>query len=304
MDIRFQPTIQIRSNVALLYDRYIGTRRASSRHHLFTTADAIAANRFDLHQSETPTYSGELKPHARKRLARAISLLNQASPWRKVYNPIVGQHVDFKLSFITLTIPDETPADGKTAYKLLLKPLLRILKARYKQFLYVYKAELQERGQLHYHITSNTLIPYNVIQSAWNRLLSQHSYMDSYIREHGHNRAPSVQVKRVQNISDIEAYLIKYVCKSDPLGRLISGKVWGCSRSLSGKPYFSEILNSVNETAIVALEKAKKVSIKIADRCTIIRFRGQSPVAILSREQLKAYRKYIQTLFLPEPVPM
>src|SRR5690606_7015261 len=116
--------------------------------------------------------------------------------------------------------------------------------------------------------------------------------------------APSVQVKRVQNVSDIEAYLIKYVCKSDPLGRLISGKVWGCSRSLSGKSYFTDILNSVNEATITALEAAKKISIKIADRCTIIRFAGQSPVVILSKAQLKNYRDYISGLLCAEPVPV
>lgn len=280
-----QPTIQVRSKIAIMYNQYIGDRKKKENPSLQNFSN-----------QEVKTYSGELKQHARKRLARAVSLLNQCSPWRRVLSPVGEKTIDFKLSFITLTFPGSEIIDGKTGYKEYLYPFLRIIKARYPGFMYVYKAELQERGQLHYHITSNECIPYQVIRQCWNKVLSAGTALDEFIAKYGHNAAPSTEIKSVQNIADIESYLVKYIAKEDPKGRTIGGKVWGCCKELQGRGYFSDVLNSVNTAAIEMLEKAGKAVVTVREKCTIVKLKEGSPLMLLSKLQYQAYGDYINNV--------
>lgn len=285
MSPQHQPCIQVRSKIAIIYNQFIGDRKTKLNPSL---------NNFIV--SDIPTYSGELKEHARKRLARCISLLNQCSPWQRVPSPVTQTIIDFKLSFITLTFPNEKQISGSDGYKNALYPFLRIMKMRYSGFLYVYKAELQERGQLHYHITSNKCIPHEVVRQVWNKVLSEAGYNSEYIAKYGHNAAPSTEIRSVLNIRDIEAYLVKYVSKSDPQGRKIDGKVWGCSQELQGRSYFSEVLNSTNIAAIEALEKAGKAIVKVIDRCTIVKLKEGSPLMLLSKLQYQQYGDFINNI--------
>jgi hypothetical protein len=277
-----QPTIQVRSKIALIYNQFIGEKKIR-----------LASPILNLKAKEVQTYSGELKPHARKRLSTAVSLLNQCSPWKKVPSPVTGQLIDFKLSFITLTFPCERIVPGKEAYTSCLYPFLRIMKARYPNLIYVYKAELQERGQIHYHITANECIPHQVIRQNWNKVLSSGGYMADYLAKYGSNNAPTSEIKAVQNITDIEAYLVKYIGKPDLQGRSIEGKVWGCSAQLQGRRYFSDVLNSVNVAAIELMQRSGKAVVKQLEKCTIVKLKEGSPLMLLSKDQFASYGNYL-----------
>lgn len=298
------PVIQVRSRSLILYNQNVNAPRVKKESPLRNLIRKSASAELIRDENGQPvlsatgelqykTYSGVMTYHAKKRLAKAISLLNQASPWHKVYNPVSRKSVDFKLSFITLTIPSRDVVSAKDGYRLLLKPFLRKLKTQYPGFLYVWKAELQERGQLHYHITSNTLIEHHIISNTWNKILAGHQLLYDYYAKHKHYNAPSTEIRSVRKVANIEAYLLKYVSKSDPYGRSLDGKVWGCSLELSKTSYFADVYNQTNELVINALVEAKKAVIKVLERCTIVEFIKSSPLNALSIGQLMSYKEHI-----------
>lgn len=301
------PTMQVRSRSIMLYELPAiqnGGRKKSLLSNFTKNAktdnilkDANGMPVLDENGNiRLKTYSGEMTFHAKKRLSKAISLLNQSSPWRKEFNPVCGRLVDFKLAFITLTIPSRDIVPGKEGYNLLLKPFLRIMQARFKNFKYVWKAELQERGQLHYHITCNTLIEHHTISSTWNKILSQNRLLDDFIKQKGHNNAPSTEIRRVRNVKNIEAYLLKYVSKADSMGRSVGGRVWGCSSCLSASSYFSDVCTNVNEAIIDKLVSAGRVVRKVLDRCVVLEFIKGSIFDAFTPKQIILYKNFIYSL--------
>jgi len=132
--------IQIRENLLMVYTLPVECQKGNSQNF------------------QTPSYSGQVTDHTRKRAMRAIDMLLQKSPERIIYNPVSKNWHPFRINFITLTISDKTNICAADAYQNLLKPYLRKLR-KYGRIPYVWKAELQQRGQLHYHITTNCFIP-------------------------------------------------------------------------------------------------------------------------------------------------
>lgn len=150
----------------------------------------------------------------RRRINHSIHKLLLLSPPITIYNPILFREELFTINFITLTIPSiHTIVTSTFGYKYLLAPFLRTMRRKYNLQSYIWKAELQERGQLHYHLTTNTWINWNDIRNEWNYLLRMNSLMDEYISENGNNNPNSTDVHKVYKIKDIASYLSKYISK-------------------------------------------------------------------------------------------
>ncbi len=148
---------------------------------------------------EHATYTGTLTPGAKKRLTKAVEFLITSSKHKTVVHPTEGYNMPFKIAFLTLTIHSpERMITGKEAHKTCLEPFLLWLRRKHKCLMYLWKAELQGRGQVHYHITMDTFVHYEQIQKKWNELQQKAGYLDSYYNENGHYNAPSCQIKSVK----------------------------------------------------------------------------------------------------------
>lgn len=186
------------------------------------------------------TYTGKLSNGAKKRMSRAISLLIQASTKRKVYNPLKRKYYDHQLSFITLTIPSQehivTLSQG---YRDMLKPYLTFFRDTKKINTYVWKAEIQMRGQIHYHITTPSWIHKDVIRNKWNYLLNKADLMGEYKLKYKNNNPPSTRIDKVWNMLDIQHYMTKEFLKNVQNNHKEGGKLWDCSTNLKGTKYYS-----------------------------------------------------------------
>lgn len=79
-------------------------------------------------------------------------------------------------SFITLTISGKMQKEIK--HYEYLKELLIKIKTRYGYYNYVWKAEIQKNGNIHYHIIADIEIDWKLIRRQWN--LIQKIYVDEY----------------------------------------------------------------------------------------------------------------------------
>lgn len=239
---------------------------------------------------ERKAYSGKVTDGARKRINRAVDLLIQKSPKRIIYNSITKKRQPFTINFVTLTVSAIKIISSIDGYKNLLKPFLRKLRVKFKSKIsYVWKCELQKRGQIHYHITTNRFIDLNWIKNEWNKLQRKHRYLDHYAKIYKSYNPNSTDIHAVWKVNDVASYLCKYLSKVDPTQK-IKSKVWDCSNDLKIKR-FSFIPNDKFVIKINSLVKAGKVSMVNLDRCLI--FKTKDVKALLERNELLNLKNHL-----------
>jgi len=277
----FMPMVQVRTNEVIFFDQWMGVRKANK----------TTWNPFENPVSAQATYSGGMTHGAEKRMRKAISLLLQLSPARIIFNPVLNVHHPFSINFITLTCSAKCVVSHRELYKRCLAPWLMWLRRQGNEH-YIWKVELQRRGQPHYHITTNKFVHYEKIRKKWNQLQRKAGYLDGYAKKHKHYDANSTDVHSVRNVQNIEAYLVKYLAKNaDQSGQQIKikGKVWDCSSSLK-KAYFTTFATGEN------VDIAKKSAARYIqlERCAVAR--NIKPKAMLEAWQMQEYRNYISSL--------
>jgi len=201
-----------------------------------------------------------------RRIRTAVEVLLQRSPEKMVYNPIIQRPTKFRLTFLTLTLSCQQIIPPKEAYSEGLAPFLRWVRGVGVSD-YIWKAELQARGQVHYHITTNQFIRYDQIKSTWNRIQERAGWLDDFVQRHGHRNPNSTDIHAVYKVRRLDLYLCKYLAKDG--GGLGGGRVWGCSESLRGKKLFSFVDAGASAERIHTAVREKGCRVVRLEKCAI-----------------------------------
>lgn len=243
---------------------------------------------------ESKTYTGMITESTVKRIRVAVDLLLQISKARKVTNPFNKKVITHRLSFITLTIPDTTTNyTPKEGHKKLLKPFLRYMREKDLMNTYVWKAEFQERGQLHYHITTPSVIDLRLIRKYWNGLLIKNKMLNDYYDKYGHYDPNSTDIHQVHKLQDIQAYLIKYLTKGSQNQTATTGKIWDCSENLKGKKHISFEMNKHNMKQVLKHADTGNLQVKELEHCAIFESKTIKPTQLLDKDQQAKYNDYL-----------
>lgn len=238
----------------------------------------------------TKAYSGKVTDSVKKRINKAVDLLIMKSPKKYVFNPVTKKRQPFTLNFITLTVSAIRNISSIEGYVNLLKPFLRRLRIKFKDGIsYVWKCELQKRGQIHYHLTCNRFVHLDWIRKEWNNLQRKHRYLDHYAKIYKSFNPNSTDVHAVWKVRDIASYLSKYLSKSDP-SQALKSKVWDCSQDLKMKRY-SFIPSDAFVIKINDLVKLGKLELIKLDQCLIYKFKSLKTV--LDRKQQIDLKNYL-----------
>lgn len=179
-------------------------------------------------------HKGILSPKAKKRLNNSTNWLIDSSKHKRVFVKSTGKYFWFKVNFITLTVPlqNNTTTDHKSISRAFHNWLVYVQKYFYVRN-YVWKLEFTEKGQIHYHLLTDTFIHYKKIRRAWNRsLIHNNCLTKEFIEQHGDD-FPSTDVHAVRNLNDVGAYVAKYMSKSIPQDVKFTGRIWGCNYEIS-----------------------------------------------------------------------
>lgn len=87
---------------------------------------------------------------------------------------------NFKIGFITLTLPSKQNTCTKDVTQSLLNPFLTEIRQRTGMENYVWRLEFQKNGNVHYHIVTDTYLDYYLVKKIWNRLLNSKGYIKPY----------------------------------------------------------------------------------------------------------------------------
>jgi hypothetical protein len=177
------------------------------------------------------TPEGQLSRNSRMKLKNAIRWLVASADTKQTYEKKLHRKVDWKINMCTLTFHENFQDDNKA--REILSRWLEMAQYRFKIPSYVWKAEPQERGAIHFHLSTSVYMQHSQVKYTWNRELKKHGL--SEVKDN------STDVHAVANVQSHENYLAEYFLNEDKHEgrRTIKGRLWGCSHNLSqaGKEY-------------------------------------------------------------------
>lgn len=279
MEYHFQDFYQVRNNCLLQY----------------SVSLEPSSGKMGMNLPELETYTGKVTSGAQRRIKKAIDIMLQLSPTRKIYNPVSKSHHDFRLSFTTLTIPEKATLDGSYCNKELLEPFLRKLRTDIGIRHYIWKLELQKRNQVHYHITTPNFLHHQFVRDTWNNILRRKGHLKHFYLKHGHSNPNSTDIHAVHKIKNIEAYLVKYIAKTEKKAA-VNSKIWDCSKSLKDSKQF--VFTSTYETEVYlrGLYQRNQIEVLKFDHCTILKPKKVALKELIPPALKMSYESYLKSI--------
>lgn len=192
------------------------------------------------------TANGKISKIAERKIKKAIDYQLAVTTEKKVTDRITGRTIKMKLAFITLTLPSQQKHTDKEIISKLLNQFLIEIKKYYRVKNYIWRAEKQENGNVHFHILIDKFIPYQELRDRWNRITEKLGYVTRYrleqenwhkngfkvrvnllktwsyekqktayergSKQHWHS-PNSTDIHSLQKIINIKSYITKYITK-------------------------------------------------------------------------------------------
>ncbi len=156
-----------------------------------------------------------LSTKAKSNFTNCFNWMQIISNKKKVFSKKEKKTFYFKLAFITLTLSDVQVHSDEYIKEHLLAPFLKWMARSWTVNSYIWKAEAQNNGNIHFHITINKFIHWKSIRAKWNRLLSAHGYCRVYQDGTNDKGNAATEIKAVINEKEIKSYILGYVTKKD-----------------------------------------------------------------------------------------
>ena len=177
-------------------------------------------------------HQGKISKKANRRIVRAIDwMLFKAKP-KLVYPHKRNSKLKFKVNFITLTLSSEQAHSDLKIKKECLQPFLDYSRKVWGVKDYLWRAEAQKNGNIHFHIVTDRYIPWSEIRNVWNRHQERLGYVSKFNEKYPGRTPNSTDVHSVNKVKNLALYLAKY-CAKESKYRAINGKNWGLSYGLS-----------------------------------------------------------------------
>lgn len=150
---------------------------------------------------------------ARKRIEVALQWLLFISKPKRITAADTGKSFSFKINFITLTLPANQQHSDEDIKQVCLKNFLDRMAKTHGLNNYIWRAEAQANGNIHFHLTTDIYVHYNEIRRVWNECCELLGYVSEYEKK-WHNRNPnSTDVHSIKHVKNLAAYLSKYISK-------------------------------------------------------------------------------------------
>jgi len=174
----------------------------------------------------------KLSIQSKKKLAKSITYMCHLAPIKKIKNKKYNSDFKFKISFVTLTLSSRQQHSDNEIKKEILQPFIDYMRKMHKVQRFIWKAERQKNGNIHFHILFDVFIHWSVIRKIWNKCQERLFYIsNSHLSYDIHNHTISYQdafslinstdVHSVKKISDLKRYLAKYMLKDNHRNRLV-----------------------------------------------------------------------------------
>lgn len=196
--------------------------------------------------------NGFVSEQARRKMGKAIDYLLYMAADKSVNLRNAGKFFNFRIAFITLTLPSKQIHNDNEIKNKCLNSFILELKNFYRVRNYVWRAEKQANGNLHFHIIIDRFVPWSELRDRWNRIVNKLGYVDRYqdsmrewhklgfkVRkdllqkwdyEHqlhayqtssktGFNNPNSTDIHSIKKVKNLKAYVSKYMSKNEKVNK-------------------------------------------------------------------------------------
>lgn len=171
----------------------------------------------------------------RRNTGRVISRYWQAVGWLwmrstpEVVDLGKGRKLRHRQGFLTLTLPGVATEDHKAIKAKVLDPFFTYCRNVLGLRDYVWTAELQDRGEIHFHAIVNQFLPKDKVRSAWLGACDRSGIVSSS----GRGSRPATEIEECKDWNGSRIYAGKYLAKALRSGDIV-GRVWSGSHSVTG----------------------------------------------------------------------
>lgn len=266
----FAPSISVQPNYFTTYMSWVDSKpRPRKRHNLFNMPTSRLTH-------------GLISEKANKRIKRAIDWLVAIAKDKELGDASTNKSYMWRLNFVTLTLSSKQIHSDNEIKSKLLNQFITELRQKYGCKHYVWRAEAQANGNIHFHVITDVFIPWRSLRTDWNRIQNKLGYVDAFASKYGHNDPNSTDVHSTIKIRNLSAYLSKYCGKNTKgytllktqctavnptfapfknvthrapkkgakIYRQINGNLWGLSQTLSKLKAASDVIDSEIENEI------------------------------------------------------
>lgn len=254
------PNVSIRANYLTIYNRYLTDSGSDFR-----------AYRNNL-KEHTNKVKGVLSTSSKKALSNALECLLFSSPVQRIRNPINGRIMNHRISFITLTLPSPQLHCDMTIKSTCLNNFLSIMRQTHYMWHYVWRAEPQKNGNIHFHLATDLFCHMDVIRKAWIDSLELLGYCSRYSPHYRSLIIPCTEIKEIKSLHGCCMYLAEYTSKKNE-GRPICGAQWDSAKHLKQWRPPSLDIDSFLDDEIQHLVKYCPDRVTTSDHATMIKVR-------------------------------
>jgi hypothetical protein len=274
-------------------------------------------------------HHGKISKTAERKINRAIDYLTYLAQPKRLPHTFHGKGLLFRLNFITLTLSSEQIHSDHEIMLHVFSPFLQSLRQKWHISNYIWRAERQSSGGIHYHIVTDRFIPWNELRNVWNRYQQSLGYVTRYRdnqinwnREgfrprpelyktwsrqkqykayiegihHDWQSPNSTDVHSLKLITNVRAYFKKYMTKEGQ-NSFIEGRLWGCSSRLSDLTGARVAEYSKINDELGRIEADKSIKSFTSDFFTTIFITPVDLKRLGCSEILNVFEEYIRTRF-------
>lgn len=282
------------------------------------------------------SYKGKIMPisnvHSGTMSYKASSQINDKIDWmllitkeKQAPQSMFQSEYKWKINMLTVSLPAKQKHTDKFIKSKLLNHFLVILHRMFNVKNYIWRAESQANGNIHFHIITDVFIPYKSARMQWNKVIEKLGYIDDFEKLWKYRDPNSTDIHSIKNVKNLSAYLSKYVSKNSggvlvpllhsafmpPIGfycqkykcnlkkgtrfyRPIFGRLWGCSAELSKLKKCRFRLDDISEKELFNIRVKHPNSYKAIEYCRIYSIKAKD----LKTYDLHAIRDKLYTYML------
>jgi hypothetical protein len=180
---------------------------------------------------ENGKVKGHLSENSGKKIKNIISTWLSSVEFYVIKHNLPKTVIKNNIKFITLTLSGKQFTTDEEIKRNMLNRFLITMKRDYEMNLYLWVAETQKNGNLHFHIITNANIYHKNIRKVWNKIQEDNGYLKEFEEKNKHKNPNSTDVHALRRIKNLSAYLTKEMTKGQH-SREINGKIWDCSKNL------------------------------------------------------------------------
>lgn len=274
---------------------------------------------------------GELSKKARQRLINCVSnMLGALETGSKGVGKLYKRNKHLP-TFVTLTLSSRQVHTDEFIKRHMLNRFIAILRDNGYCEGFVWKAEKQRNGNVHFHLLLPNYVPHDYIRKVWNYIQNDNGYIAEYrrIQKDKHKNGfyydikmekkwprieqykaynygistnwsnpNSTDIHSLRKVRNTTAYIAKYMGKKEQDKKeKVSGRLWGRSDNVEQLQAPQSEVNETLATELMALEGEGYLETTETEYCTIYRFKHSVVTDFTKTELYRIYKEQHETNF-------